>query len=58
MPSALQPVRGAFLPGRPGVLDVGPVNVDISHSGGDPGMPEHLLDRDQVQSALVELGGA
>src|SRR5262249_61020647 len=34
------------------------MDVDVTHRGRDPGMAEDLLDRDQVQAAVIELGGA
>ena len=47
-----------MLPGDPGVLDVGGVDVDVPGGGARPGMTEELLDGEQAHARLVELAGA
>ncbi|HET9255361.1 MAG TPA: hypothetical protein VFO16_09190, partial [Pseudonocardiaceae bacterium] len=46
------PRGGAFLPGDPGILDMGPVDVHIIHCCRYPGMPECFLDSDQVSGTV------
>jgi hypothetical protein len=64
MAGAFQALRGTFLPGDPGVLDMGAVNVHVVHGGGemqgggDPGVAEYGFHRHQIHPAEGELAGA
>jgi hypothetical protein len=64
MAGAFQALRGTFLPGDPGVLDMGAVNVHVVQGGGevqgggDQGVAEYGFHRHQIHPAEGELAGA